>query len=124
MDRRHRGYPLGALFVAVTVSAVMIAGVTPLVRSVFSGEEDVGRFLAAIGIGAICGMVMGVVVGAFQSRKGLGLTVGVSTGTLIGAVAGIVALLPAKQLGPATAAMTAGSALIIGVALVMRRSDT
>ena len=123
MDRRQRGYPLGALFVAVTACAVMIAGVTPMVRSVFEGDEDVGRFLGAIGIGSICGMFIGMIVGMFQSRKSLGVLIGLGAGLVIGAQAGVIALMPARHLGPATAAMTAGSAVLVGVALVMRRTE-
>jgi hypothetical protein len=123
MDRRHRGYPLGALFVAVTACAVMIAGVTPMVRSVFEGDVDVSRFLGAIGVGSIGGMVIGLIVGLFQSRKSLGMAIGLGAGLVIGAQAGIIALMPASQLGPATAAMTAGSAVLVGVALMMRRTE-
>jgi hypothetical protein len=123
MNQPRRGYPLGALFVVVTACAVLAAGVTPLIRLFSEGEEEIGRFLGAIVIGAVCGFVIGVITGLVQFRTALGGGMGAMAGTLIGAAAGLVALLRASQLAPAAAAMTAGSALIIGVALMMRRKD-
>ena len=53
-----RGYPLGALFVLVTVCAVLVAGVTPLVRMTHEGHVESVEFLA----GTACAMLMAGVV--------------------------------------------------------------
>lgn len=118
-----RGYPLGALFVLVTTCAVLAAGITPLVRLDIDGDEEIGRSLIAAGIGAVCGMILGQIIGLLQFRKIVGMAMGGLAGMLIGAAAGIISLLPVNQVGAAAAAMTAGSALIVGVALIMRRGE-
>jgi hypothetical protein len=120
----RRGYPLGALFVVVTACAVLAAGVTPLVRLFFEGEEEVGRFIGALIGGAVLGLIVGVTTGIWQFRSGLGAVMGAVVGPPIGAAAGLMALLPANQLASAAVAMTVGSALIIGVALVMRQKES
>ncbi len=118
-----RGYPLGALFVVVTASAVLIAGAAPLLRTVFEEDTDVGRIVITTSAAAAWGCIVGLLVGLLGHRSALASGLGALSGTFIGAAAGMIALLPARELAPAAAAMTAGSALIIGLALVMRRSD-
>ena len=63
MNGRRRGYPLGALFVVVAACAVLIAGVSPLIRSLFRGEANVGHFLESVVTGAGCGLLVGAVMG-------------------------------------------------------------
>jgi hypothetical protein len=123
MNPSRRGYPLGALFVLVAVCAVLIAGSTPVVRETVSGKGDVGAFLAAILIGGLAGLLLGIGIGLFQFRYGLGAALGGLAGTVIGAVSGPMALLTRSQVSAAAAAMTIGSGLVIAVALVMRRVD-
>ncbi len=48
---------------------------------------------------------------------------GAGAGIVIGAAAGVMGLTPAHELTAAAAAMTAGSGLIIAVALIMRRAE-
>jgi hypothetical protein len=122
MKPSRRGYPLGALFVLVAVCAVLVAGLTPVVRETLAGKGDGWAFLASMLIGAGCGLVVGVVAGLLQFRYGLGVLLGTLAGTLIGAAAGPMALLSRSQVGSAAAAMTVGSGLVVAVALVMRRS--
>ena len=118
---RH-GYPLGALFVLMTASAVLIAGITPLVRLVAKG--DAPQYLApAIAVGIVCGFIVGSTLGLLQFRKGLGFAMGAAAGIFIGGSAGGIALLPAGQLVPASIAMSVGSGLVVGVAVLMRRSE-
>ena len=121
MHLPQRGYPLGALFVLVTLCAVLVAGAAPLVRRNLE-EVDPTTFMVALACGALGGMTVGAVMGLLQFRIGLGLLMGVGVGLTIGAVAGMMSLLTSKQLLTATAAMTAGSGLVIAVALVMRRA--
>jgi hypothetical protein len=117
----RRGYPIGALFVVVTASAVLVAGASPLIRLAFRGEVEIPTVLAALALGAGWGLLIGGVTGILQFRSALGGLVGAGAGTLIGAAAGLIARLPASELTAATAAMTAGSALIIAVALLTRQ---
>jgi len=122
MSWKHRGYPLGTLFVVVTTCAVLIAGVAPLARAAAGERPDVGTLLAALFLGAFVGMIVGATVGVLQFRPILGVLLGGAAGTVIGLASGAMALLSQKQVGPAAAAITAGSVLIVGVALVMRRT--
>jgi hypothetical protein len=79
--------------------------------------------VTGVGCGALVGMVTGLILGLLQFRMGLGIVLGITVGTLIGAAGGLMALLSARQILPAAIAMTAGSALVVGVAYVMRRSQ-
>ena len=119
-----RGYPLGALFVVVTASAVLVAGVAPLARTIFHDNVDPARIVLTMLATAAWGMMVGLLVGLISHRSALATGLGAVSGTFIGGAAGMMSLLPARELAPAAAAMTAGSALIIGIALVMRHSDT
>ena len=120
---KSRGYPIGALFVLVSVCAVLAAGVTPLARTAVGGGELEGDLGWYVGIGAICGLVCGAILGAIYYRFPVGMAMGLGAGTIIGAASGAMALMPGNQLITAAAAMTAGSGLVVGVALVMRRGD-
>jgi hypothetical protein len=121
---KSRGYPIGALFVLVSVCAVLAAGITPLARSAARGEELHGDLAAAVAIGTVCGLLCGGILGAIYYRFPLGPAMGLGAGMVIGAVGGAMALMPGDQLITAAAAMTAGSGLVVGVALVMRRAET
>ena len=123
MNPARRGYPLGALFVLVTASAVLIAGFAPMVKSLGRDGSEIIAFLATLGGGALSGLLVGLIVGLLQFRMALGAGMGALAGLLIGAAGGAIAFLPANELGAAAAAITAGSALIIGVALIMRRTE-
>jgi len=118
-----RGYPLGALFVLVTVCAVLAAGVTPLVQMVQQGNVESMPFVLALAAGALGGMVIGVIMGLMQFRMGLGVILGTTLGLILGGTAGAMSLLSAHQLLTTALAMTAGSGLIVIVAVVMRRAE-
>ena len=118
---RH-GYPLGALFVLVTACAVLVAGITPLIRLVAKGESP-EYLLLAIAVGIGCGFIVGSTLGLLQFRKALGFAMGATAGTFIGATAGGIALLPVGQLIPASIAMNVGSGLVVGVAVLMGRNE-
>jgi len=122
MTNSARGYPLGALFVLVTICAVLLAGISPLVQSFQSGLVSMEAFFGALGIGAMCGMFLGMILGLFQFRVGRGVVIGAGVGCVIGLVAGAMSLLTSQQIFTAATAMTAGSGLIVAVAVMMRRS--
>jgi hypothetical protein len=120
---KARGYPIGALFVLVSVCAVLAAGVSPLARSEPGGVELDQETLWTIGLGAFSGLICGAILGAMYYRFPMGMLMGIAAGTAIGSVAGAMALIPGNQLVTAAAAMTAGSALVVGVAVLMRRAN-
>lgn len=121
MTVARRGYPLGALFVLMTICAVLVAGVAPLVHSLQRGQVPASAFLAAMGIGCFGGMVLGVILGLFQFNVGRGVLMGASVGAVIGLAAGALALLTGDQILAAATAMTAGSGLVVAVAVMMRQ---
>jgi len=121
---QHRGYPLGALFVIVTLSGVLIAGVTPLVQLAASGKAEVVPLVIAVGCGMFAGGITGIVVGVHHFRRLLGAALGLMAGTIIGGMSGLIALLPEDRLGAAAAAILVGSGLVVGVALIMRRIES
>ena len=123
MNASRRGYPLGALFVLVTLCAVLLAGISPLVKNLNEGLVDTGPFFAAVGGGAFGGMLIGMILGLFQFQIGRGVVTGAGVGCIIGMVAGAMALLSSRQIFTAATAMTAGSGLIVAVAVMMRRSQ-
>ena len=120
---KPRGYPIGALFVLVTACAVLAAGVTPLAR-VPEGEIPSEQFRYALGGGALCGLIVGGALGLFYYRYLTGIALGIAAGIVLGATAGALSLLPGDKIVTAAAAMTAGSSLVIGIALLMRRGDS
>jgi hypothetical protein len=120
----RRGYPLGALFVLVTLSAVLVAGITPLVRKVFAEGTGAWEAFGAMAAGATAGAIVGMVVGALEFRRGMGVLMGGGVGTLLGGAAGLMAMLPAGQIATAAVAMLVGSSLVVGVAVLMRRSES
>lgn len=119
-----RGYPLGALFVVVTASAVLIAGVSPLARTLLNEGTDIAQVVVLTLASAVFGLFIGLSVGLIGHRTALASGLGALAGTFIGGASGMMSLLPARELAPTAIAMTAGSALIIGIALAMRSSDT
>lgn len=124
MAHHQRGYPLGALFVIVTLSGVLIAGVTPLVQLAAKGEAQIVPLLIAVVCGMMAGGAIGVIVGVHHFRRLLGAALGLMAGTIIGGMAGLMALLPEDRLAPAAGAIVVGSCLVVGVALMMRRIES
>jgi hypothetical protein len=122
MDVSRRGYPLGALFVLVTFCAVLLAGISPLMKNLDAGMVSPGQLFGYLSAGTLGGMFLGMMLGLFQFRIGRGVITGGGVGCVIGLVAGALALLTNQQIFTAATAMTAGSGLIVAVAMMMRRS--
>src|SRR4051794_11670749 len=117
MASYQQGYPLGALFVIVTLSGVLIAAVTPLVQLAASGIAPLVPLLIAVVCGVVAGGISGIIVGVHHYRRLLGGVLGLLAGTIIGGMSGMIALLPADRLAPAAGAIVVGSGLVVGVAL-------
>src|SRR5258707_1167194 len=104
MSNSRGGYPLGALFVLVTLCAVLLAGISPLVKNLNDGIVPTGEFFAAVGGGALGGMLLGMILGLFQFRIGRGVVIGAGVGCMIGMAGGALALLSSQQIFTAATA--------------------
>jgi hypothetical protein len=118
----QRGYPLGALFVLVTASATIIAGLAPVLRGFGDDGPDTATVLISVGLGFFAGGAIGAVMGLYQYRWVVGASLGIICGTIVGVVAGLLALAPARIMPSVAIAFMVGSGLMIGIALVMRQS--
>src|SRR3954451_3732259 len=98
MDVSRRGYPLGALFVLVTFCAVLLAGISPLMKNLNDGMISPGQLFGYLSAGALGGMFLGMVLGLFQFRIGRGVITGGGVGCVIGLIAGALALLTNGQI--------------------------
>lgn len=117
------GYPLAALFVLVTIAAVLTAAIAPLARQVQRGELEWTTPVLAAGIGALALGVICLVLGGAIFGWVRGMLLGGLAGAVVGTVAGPLALVNSRDLLPVTVAMIAGSLLAVILALGMRRKD-
>lgn len=115
------GYSLSGLFIVVTASAAIVAGITPLVRLAAGGRVDGMQLSIALVTGFLGGLFLGLIVGLLHFRNTLAAPIGAGAGAAIGLAAGLIALLPQGQLVTSALTMIAGSALIVAVALINRR---
>jgi hypothetical protein len=115
------GFSLAGLFILVTACAAIVAGFTPLVRLAADGRVDGVQLSISLAIGFLGGLFLGLVVGLLHFRSTLAAPIGAGTGALMGLAAGLFALLPQNQLLVSALTMVAGSALVVGVALINRR---
>lgn len=119
----RRGYPLGTLFVLVTVSAVLTAGLTPSVRAVAADKMKFWDPIVAAGIALAVLAFIGACAGGLYYPHWRGLAVGGLAGALVGIVAGPLALVPHQDLLSVSLAMFAGSVVAVAIAAVMRRRE-
>jgi len=113
----RRSYPLGALFVLVAAAGVISALLSPVVRAVVAGQVGFVEAVSASVGGALCGMVLGAVVGLYHYRLLRGLAWGTLTGGVIGMLVGPVVLAPGHAFGSLmTVSVTGAAALLISAA--------
>jgi hypothetical protein len=117
------GYPLALLFLAVAVSAVLLAMDAAAISSVQQHFGDaLGQALAGVVVGCFWGGCFGAILGVFHHRRargaGLGALSGAGTGALIGP------LCVAPQTSGERLAVTSlfGSLLIVALGLLIRRT--
>ena len=116
-----RGFSLAALFVLVTASAVIIAGIAPLLRD-FAGHGFSEMQLIGVMIsGLLGGMTLGTIIGLHHYRVGTGVSYGAAVGAAIGLISVPMTLLRASELAPVALAMFVGSLLIVFVAAITRQ---
>jgi hypothetical protein len=122
-DAEPRGYPLGALFVLMTIGAVLTVAIAPQIRELSQDDADVTPAVVAVVAGGVVGLVLGAILGLLSHRWGIGLVLGAGSGTLLGLVAGLLGTTPARHVPRIAVAMLFGSAIIVVVAYVMRRRE-
>ena len=122
-DSQPQGYPLGALFVLVTLGAVLTVAIAPQIRELGRDETDWQVVLGAAAGGGIVGLAIGAILGLLSHRWVLGFFLGGGSGLVLGIVAGLLATTPSRHLPRIAAAMLVGSAIIVVVAYVMRRRE-
>src|SRR5687767_12698099 len=116
-----RGFSLAALFVLVTASAVIIAGIAPLLRD-FAGHGFSEMHLVGVMVsGLLGGMALGTIIGLHHYRVGTGVSYGATVGAAIGFISVPITLLRASELVPVALAMFVGSVLIVFVAAITRQ---
>ena len=120
-DPKSGGYPIGALFVLVTLGAVLTVAIAPQIRELGRDGADVIRAVGSAVIGGVCGLALGMILGALSHRWARGLLVGAGWGLVLGAIAGLISTASLSHLPRMAAAMVVGSAIIVIVAYVMRR---
>ncbi|HUE73294.1 MAG TPA: hypothetical protein VMP01_20620 [Pirellulaceae bacterium] len=118
-----RGYPIGALFVLVTVGAVLTVAVTPQIRELGREGANVTAAIGAVIAGGVVGLVLGAILGMLSHRWSTGLVLGAGSGLLVGMVAGLIGTTPTQHVWRMAVAMIAGSVIIVVVAYVMRRRE-
>jgi hypothetical protein len=117
------GYPLALLFLAVAVSAVLLAMDAAAISSVQQHFGDaLGQALAGVVGGCFWGGCFGAIVGLFHHRRGRGAGLGALSGAVTGALIGPLCVAP--QTSGESLAVTSlfGSLLIVALGLLIRRT--
>ena len=113
-----RGYPLSALLLLVTASAVIMAVAAPIVRG--PREAGWGELLAAsIGGGVLLG-VLGSLLGLFHYSRWRGVLCGAPLGGLLGLLLGPLLFVPPASFPEVALTALGGALVIVGVAAVAR----
>ena len=116
-----RGFSLAALFVLVTASAVVIAGIAPLLRDFEGHGFDAIEFLGVMVAGLLGGTTLGSIIGLHHYRVGTGVSYGAAVGGALGLISVPITLLRSNELAPVALAMFVGSVLIVFVAAITRQ---
>lgn len=114
--RIRRGFPLGALFLLITVCAVLAAQIhvknVPVRDVVFSALAS-----------TLLTMMFGMIIGLFQPRPLLGVFLGGAIGGVLGPIVGPACLAPEVNFPSMFLASLVGSILLLIFAVLMRIRD-
>ena len=113
-----RGYPLSALLLLVTASAVILAVVAPVVR----GPREAGwdELLAASIGGGVALSVLGSFLGLFHYSRWRGVLCGIPLGGVLGLLLGPLIYVPPRSFPEVLLTALGGAVVIVGVAVVAR----
>lgn len=112
MTRSSEGYPLAALFLLVSLFAILTAQLTPLISSIMDNDLDEDSLFVFSSFALVMGIVLGFLIGLYHYRIGRGIAWGVSTGTVIGAFCGPIGYVSVR-FPEHTLAVSAGGAVIL-----------
>ncbi len=121
---QRRGYPLSALFVLVAICGILLAQVTPIVRTAMAGEIGWLETLVSALIGGLAVMFLGALIGMYHYRRWRGIGLGALTGLLIGIAAGPMTLVPADKSPRILAVAVGGAAVLLAVGAGLRITST
>lgn len=121
--RVRRGFPIGALFLLITVSAVLAAHVMPVFPAVRGNQTGLQVAILAAVAACLFANLLGMVIGLFQSRPWLGLFLGGAIGGAVGLIAGPACVVPEKDFLSMFVASLVGSIMLLVFAVTMRVRD-
>ena len=119
-------YPLGALFLLLTIVAVLIVPLKELAKKEIWMEVQTSVPQSAV-IGLIAGLACGVIIGLYHFRRQRGAMIGMVAGATTGALAGPVCALSFVVPWPVIfSSLTGGLALLVvaSVFRVVNSNDT
>ena len=94
-DSRYQlGYPLATLFVLVAVCAILAAMLGPAIKAAAANRATFEMMLGAAAGSMIWFSVIGLVVGLYHHRRGMGAAWGGVTGLVVGLVIGPLLVVP------------------------------
>ena len=113
-----RGYPLSALLLLVTASAVIMAVVAPILRG--PREAGWGELLGAAIFGGVLLVVLGSLLGLFHYSRWRGVLWGGLVGGVLGLLLGPLIFVPPASFPEVLLTALGGAVVIVGVAAVAR----
>ena len=116
----QRGYPLGALFLLVATSAVLLALPALLLRESKRTDDLLAWIAIAAGVGAVSSMLMGGCLGLFHYSRLRGVALGICVGGLVGLVSGPVLFIAPSAFPHLLLTALGGAVLLVGTATAIR----
>jgi len=113
-----RAYPLSALLLLVTASAVIMAVAAPIVR--VPREAGLGELLGAAIAGGVLLAVLGSLLGLFHHSRWRGVLWGGLLGGVLGVLLGPLIFVPPASFPEVLLPALGGALVIVGVAAVAR----
>jgi hypothetical protein len=116
---RRSGYPLSALFVLITVIAILAAMLSPLVR----GPIEIGMLLAVTIATGLIGMVLGAIIGAFYRPWWFAAPLGAASGAMLGVLIGPLTQISVVGFPTLVIACAGGAVAIVLVGVIVRLAE-
>lgn len=117
-SRPQRGFSLGAIFLAITLFAVVIS---QFGWGIARAEGLRFKLSFAMALGGTGGLLFGIMIGLYHYRRFYGAMVGMLTGLIFGALMGPICAAAFQNPMPALVASFGGSLALIVCAAVFRQ---